>query len=83
MEIEYDELNEKFLKLTAFLAKEDKASIVGGEYRIEYMEEQREHMKKYLDVLKFRINDMKIESTTMDFNVSEDSIKLRGCITSE
>ena len=83
MEIEYDELNEKFLKLTAFLAKEDKASIVGGEYRINYMEDQREHMKKYLGVLKYRINDMKIESTTMDFKVSEDSIKLRGCITSE
>ena len=62
MEIEYEELNEKFLKLTAFLAKEDKASIVGGEYRIEYMEEQREHMKKYLKVLKFRINDLKYQT---------------------
>ena len=83
MEIEYEELNEKFLKLTAFLAKEDKASIVGGEYRIEYMEEQREHMKKYLYFLKLRINDMRFDSNPMSFKVSEDSIKLRGCITSE
>ena len=83
MKIEYEELNEKFLKLTAFLAKGNKASIVGGEYRINYMEEQREHMKKYLDVLKLRINDMKIESTPMNFRISDDSISLRGCIKSE
>ena len=62
MEIEYEELNEKFLKLTAFLAKEDKALIVGGEYRINYMEEQREHMGKYLRVLKKRIDDISYQT---------------------
>lgn len=55
MRIEYNELLQKFDKLTLFLSKDNKEDIAGSCFAIDLMWEQRSHMRQYLRVLKKRI----------------------------
>ena len=58
MYVEYNDLLDKYNKLTIFLGREDKEK-VAGEFQCELMELQRAHMKGYLLVLRSRIELMK------------------------
>lgn len=58
MYVEYNDLLDKYNKLTIFSGREDKEKIA-GEFQCELMELQRAHMKGYLLVLRSRIELMK------------------------
>lgn len=56
--LEYDELSDKYNKLVFFLEKEGAKELV-GDVQFGLMEEQRDLMKGYIDILKERIELLK------------------------